>query len=97
MNLRHPRAIVIGIWSLVLTFAIVQLIAWTAFGGTSHGSIVVLQFVIAWSQTSGSDSLAGLDTWDIDIPDAGHIDGTWKTQVSGIANCTATYSLHGQR
>jgi GAF domain-containing protein len=48
MNLRHPRGAVIGIWVLVLIFAIVQLIAWTALGGTSRQSVVVVQFVMAW-------------------------------------------------
>jgi transcriptional regulator with GAF, ATPase, and Fis domain len=48
MNFRHPRGAVIGIWALVLTFAIVQLIAWTALGGTSQRSVVIVQFVIAW-------------------------------------------------
>jgi GAF domain-containing protein len=48
MNLRHPRGAVIGIWVLVLIFAIVQLIAWTALGGTSRRSVVVVQFVMAW-------------------------------------------------
>jgi len=48
MNFRHPRAAVMGIWGLVLTFAAVQLIAWTALGGTSRASVVVVQFVIAW-------------------------------------------------
>ena len=48
MNLRHPRAVVIGIWGLVLIFGIVQLIAWTSLGGISRGSVVVFQFVIAW-------------------------------------------------
>lgn len=37
-----------GIWGLVLIFAIVQVIAWTSLGGVSRRSIVVLQFVIAW-------------------------------------------------
>jgi signal transduction protein with GAF and PtsI domain len=45
---RHPRAAVIGIWGLVLVFAVIQLIAWTALGSISPTTIIVVQFVIAW-------------------------------------------------
>ena len=48
MNFRHPRAAVAGIWGLVLVFAVIQLIAWTAPGGISRTTIIVAQFVIAW-------------------------------------------------
>ena len=48
MNFRHPRAAVAGIWGLVLVFAVIQLIAWTAPGGVSRTTIIVVQFVIAW-------------------------------------------------
>jgi transcriptional regulator with GAF, ATPase, and Fis domain len=48
MNLRHPRAAVVGIWGLVLFFAVMQAVAWIMLGGVSPRRIVVAQFLTAW-------------------------------------------------
>ncbi|MBK7864073.1 MAG: hypothetical protein IPJ65_36830 [Archangiaceae bacterium] len=64
-------------------------------GGSDGGC--GLQFVIEWSQVSGGESLHGVDTWDFDLPDAGHLYGTWTTHVTGISNCDATFGVHGTR
>ncbi len=48
MNFRHPRAAVVGIWGLVLAFAVTQVIAWPLAEGTSHSAARALQFVVAW-------------------------------------------------
>jgi GAF domain-containing protein len=48
MNFRHPRAPVVGIWGLVLAFAVTQVIAWPLAEGTSHSAARALQFVVAW-------------------------------------------------
>jgi GAF domain-containing protein len=48
MNFRHPRAAVVGIWSLVLAFAVTQIIAWPLAEGSSHSSARAIQFIMAW-------------------------------------------------
>jgi hypothetical protein len=64
-------------------------------GGSDGGC--AFQFVVEWSQVSSSDSLHGTDTWDVDIPDAGHMYGSWTTHVTGVTNCDAVWSIHGQQ
>ena len=56
-----------------------------------------LEFVVRWRQDAGSDYLDGTDVWGFDVPDAGHLYGTWKTQVTGVSNCSATYAIHAVR
>ena len=61
-------------------------------GGSDGGC--GLQFVIRWQQDAGLD---GSDTWNVGIPDAGHMYGTWHTEVTGISNCQSTYDVHAVR
>jgi transcriptional regulator with GAF, ATPase, and Fis domain len=48
MNLRHPRAAVIGIWGLVALFAVVEGTAWTIAGGVPRRPLVLVQVIAAW-------------------------------------------------
>ena len=48
MKPRHPHAAVAGIWALVLTFALVQAVAWTIAGGVPRRPIVLVQVATAW-------------------------------------------------
>ena len=49
MNHRHSRAAVALICGLVLTFAVVQVIAWVVLGGVPRRPIIVVQIVTAWA------------------------------------------------
>jgi hypothetical protein len=64
-------------------------------GGTDGGC--ALTFVVRWQQDAGSGSFAGTDVWAFEVPDAGHAYGTWVTQVTGVASCSATYATHAVR
>jgi hypothetical protein len=64
-------------------------------GGSDGGC--GLQFVIVWAQAGDGGGLQGVDTWDVFIPDAGHMYGSWATHVTGVTSCDAVWSIHGQR
>ena len=59
MNFRHPRVAVAGIWGLVLTFALVQAVAWTIADGAPRRPIAVVQVATAWVVVL---TLAGVST-----------------------------------
>ena len=59
MNFRHPRVAVAGIWGLVLTFALVQALAWTIADGFPRRPIAVVQVATAWVVVL---TLAGVST-----------------------------------
>ena len=48
MNWRQPRAAVLGIWSLVAAFAVIQAVAWILAGGIPRRPGVLVQVVAAW-------------------------------------------------
>lgn len=48
MNWRQPRAAVLGIWSLIAAFAVIQAVAWMLAGGIPRRPGVVVQVVAAW-------------------------------------------------
>jgi len=48
MNLRSPRAAVLGIWGLVAAFAMLQAVAWTVSGGVPRRPAVLIQVIAAW-------------------------------------------------
>jgi signal transduction histidine kinase len=48
MHWRHPRAATAGIWALVLTFAVIQVVAWILGGDASLRPIVMLRILTAW-------------------------------------------------
>jgi transcriptional regulator with GAF, ATPase, and Fis domain len=48
MNLRHPRAAVLGIWGLVALFAVIEAVAWTINGGVPRRPLVLVQVIAAW-------------------------------------------------